>query len=34
MAPDFTLPTSDGQRVALADYRGHWVVLVFLRYLG
>ncbi len=33
-APDFRLPDVDGRPVALADYRGHWVVLVFLRWLG
>jgi peroxiredoxin len=34
LAPDFTLPTADGGRAALADFRGRWVVLLFLRYLG
>jgi peroxiredoxin len=33
-APEFTLPRADGGAVALAAYRGSWVVLVFLRYLG
>ena len=33
-APDFTLRDTDGRSVALADYRGRWVVLVFLRWLG
>ena len=28
MAPDFTLPSQDGQ-VSLRDYRGKWVVLYF-----
>ena len=33
-APDFTLVSSEGEPVSLADYRGRWVVLVFLRWLG
>ena len=33
-APDFTLPTTAGESVSLSDYRGRWVVLVFLRWLG
>jgi peroxiredoxin len=33
-APDFRLSSTDGQQVSLADYRGRWVVLVFLRWLG
>ena len=33
-APDFTLLSVDGESVSLADYRGRWVVLVFLRWLG
>jgi thioredoxin-dependent peroxiredoxin len=33
-APDFSLPSADGRTVALRDYRGRWVVLVFLRWLG
>jgi peroxiredoxin len=30
----FTLPDSAGQRHRLADYRGHWLLLVFHRHLG
>jgi peroxiredoxin Q/BCP len=26
-APEFTLPDQDGTTVALADQRGHWVLL-------
>jgi peroxiredoxin len=33
-APEFSLPDTDGRPVALADNRGRWVVLVFLRWLG
>ena len=33
-APDFTLPSADGEQIGLADFSGRWVVLVFLRYLG
>jgi len=33
-APDFTLITLEGQPVALSDYRGRPVLLVFLRHLG
>jgi thioredoxin-dependent peroxiredoxin len=33
-APDFTLCSAEGEPVSLADYRGRWVVLVFLRWLG
>jgi peroxiredoxin Q/BCP len=33
-APEFDLPTADGGRVALSDFRGRAVVLIFLRYLG
>jgi peroxiredoxin len=29
-APDFTLPTADGQFLTLQDYRGSKVVLVLL----
>jgi thioredoxin-dependent peroxiredoxin len=29
VAPNFTLPASDGSQVTLADYRGKWVVLYF-----
>jgi thioredoxin-dependent peroxiredoxin len=28
-APDFTLPSQDGSRISLHDYRGKWVVLYF-----
>lgn len=34
MAPEFTLPSSEGETVSLADCRGQWVILVFLRWLG
>lgn len=34
LAPDFTLKTVEGQAVALGDYRGQPVLLVFLRHLG
>ena len=34
LAPDFTLTTPEGQPVALRDYRGQPVLLVFLRHLG
>ncbi len=30
-APDFTLTSIRGEQVKLSDYRGHKVVLVFLR---
>ena len=33
-APEFTLPRVGGGAVSLSGYRGGWVVLVFLRYLG
>ena len=29
IAPDFTLPTQDGTRVSLHDFKGKWVVLYF-----
>lgn len=29
-APDFTLPASNGDSVSLADYRGKYVVFIFL----
>ena len=29
VAPEFTLPSQDGSRVSLQDYRGKWVVLYF-----
>jgi peroxiredoxin Q/BCP len=28
-APDFTLPSQDGTRISLHDFRGKWVVLYF-----
>lgn len=28
-APAFTVATDEGKQVALADYRGQWVVLYF-----
>ncbi|MBE2234722.1 MAG: redoxin domain-containing protein [Anaerolinea sp.] len=34
LAPDLTLTTLEGQSVALRDYRGRPVLLVFLRHLG
>ncbi len=33
-APDFRLTAITGQNVALSDYRGQPVLLVFLRHLG
>ena len=33
-APNFSLTTIAGQSVALNDYRGQSVLLVFLRHLG
>ncbi|HLI29026.1 MAG TPA: redoxin domain-containing protein [Chloroflexota bacterium] len=33
-APTFTLPRVGGGTLALEAYRGRWVLLVFLRYLG
>ncbi len=29
MAPDFALPSQDGSRIALHDFKGKWVVLYF-----
>jgi thioredoxin-dependent peroxiredoxin len=29
VAPEFTLPSQDGSKVSLNDYRGKWVVLYF-----
>lgn len=29
IAPDFTLPSQDGTRISLHDFRGKWVVLYF-----
>jgi thioredoxin-dependent peroxiredoxin len=29
MAPEFTLPSQEGNQVSLKDYRGKWVVLYF-----
>jgi thioredoxin-dependent peroxiredoxin len=29
LAPDFTLPDSDGKPVSLQDFRGQWLVLYF-----
>src|SRR3954464_5319760 len=29
MAPDFSLPTSDGATVSLKEFKGKWVVLYF-----
>lgn len=28
-APDFTLPSQDGNQVSLSQFKGHWVVLYF-----
>ena len=33
-APDFTVVSAEGEPVSLSEYRGRWVVLVFLRWLG
>ncbi|GAP64138.1 hypothetical protein ARMA_2561 [Ardenticatena maritima] len=33
-APDFTLPTLDGDAFTLSAHRGHPVVLIFLRHLA
>ena len=33
-APELTLPRAGGWEASLAAYRGRWVVLIFLRYLG
>ena len=29
VAPDFTLPSQDGSRISLRDFKGKWVVLYF-----
>lgn len=29
VAPEFTLPSQDGSKISLAEYRGKWVVLYF-----
>ena len=29
MAPDFTLPSQDGSKISLHDFKGKWVVLYF-----
>ena len=29
LAPDFTLPSQDGSRISLHDFKGKWVVLYF-----
>src|ERR1700730_11614521 len=29
VAPDFTLPSQDGSKISLHDFRGKWVVLYF-----
>jgi peroxiredoxin len=34
LAPDFSLPSTDGEVVTLSAFRGGWVVLVFVRWLG
>lgn len=28
-APDFTLPSQDGSKISLHDFKGKWVVLYF-----
>jgi peroxiredoxin Q/BCP len=33
-APDFTLPSTNGEQLTLSSFRGQPVVLVFLRWLG
>ena len=33
-APDFSLVSTEGEQVSLGAYRGRWVVVVFLRWLG
>ena len=34
LAPDFELPRADRGTLRLAELRGRWSVLVFLRFLG
>ena len=34
IAPDFTLPMSEGEFLSIQELRGHKVLLVFLRHLA
>lgn len=34
LAPNFTVRSAEGETVSLSEYRGRWVLLVFLRWLG